>query len=132
MQETVGPSDGKRPGTSGPFRLSATRYKPIFEARRSYRGATLVMWFKRGAEEGRRAGVVVSKRTFHHAVDRNRAKRLLRESFRLLRSHLAGDVEVILVARAGIARRSCRQVMDDLARVCRKCSIWLDEPPGQG
>ena len=132
MNETVGPSDGKRPEMSGPFRLSATRYKPIFDTRHSYRGATLVMWFKRGAEEGRRAGVIVSKRTFHHAVDRNRAKRLLRESFRLSRSHLVQDVEVILVARSGIAGCSCQRVMEDLARVCRKCHIWLDEPPDLG
>jgi ribonuclease P protein component len=117
---------GERP-LPGPFRLASSRYKRVFAQKRSVYGRTLVMWVTRGADAGRRAGVVVSKRTFRRAVDRNRAKRLLREAFRLSRHRLAPDVDVVLVARAGIAGKSCRDVVIDLEAACRRASVRLSD-----
>ena len=116
----------------GPFRLDSARYPAVFAAKRSFCGKRMVMWLNRRAEAGRRAGVVVSKRTLHDAVDRNRAKRLLREAFRLSRGCLPPDAEVILIARGGIRGTTCREVRADLERVCRKAGIWMAPPAGQG
>ena len=115
--------DGALP-LPGPFRLDSSKYARIFALKRSVYGRTLVMWVTRGTDAGRRAGVVVSKRTFRRAVDRNRAKRLLREAFRLSRHRIAPEAAVILVARAGIAGRSCQEVMQDFERVCRRAGLW--------
>ena len=81
------------------------------------------MWIARRADADRRVGVVVSKRTLRRAVDRNRAKRLMREAFRLRRHLLAPDVEMILVARAGIAGRQCREVMRDLEILFKRAGV---------
>ena len=108
----------------GPFRLDSTKYKRIFAEKRSVYGRTLVMWVTRGSDAGRRAGVVVSKRTFRRAVDRNRAKRLLREAFRLSRHQMPPDIDVILIARAGIAGKKCQDVMRDFEAVCRRAKVW--------
>lgn len=108
----------------GPFRLSSPKYKTVFAGKRSFYGQTLVMWVACQPDAGRRAGVVVSKRTFRRAVDRNRAKRLLREAFRLSRHQLRTDVDVVLVARAGIAGKKCLDVMRDFERVCGRARIW--------
>jgi len=116
----------------GRFRLDASRYRPIFEGKRSFGGQTVVLWVRRAPDAGRRAGVVVSKRVFRRAVDRNRAKRLMREAFRLSRAWLVPEAEVILIARAGIAGRSCQEVMADLERVCRRARIWEGRGPEKG
>jgi len=113
----------------GPFRLDSSKYKRIFAEKKSVYGRTLVMWVTRGSDAGRRAGVVVSKRTFRRAVDRNRAKRLLREAFRLSRHLALPDVDVILIARAGIAGKKCQDVMRDLETAFRRAKVLQAEGP---
>ena len=64
-------------------RLPGARYKRIFDRGRSIKGRLLVAWHLESPDADRMAGVVVSKKSFHDAVDRNRAKRQLREAYRL-------------------------------------------------
>ena len=123
---------GEQP-LQGPFRLDSSKYKRVFAEKRSFYGRTVVMWVIRGSDAGRRAGVVVSKRTFRRAVDRNRAKRLMREAFRLSRHQMKQDLDVILIARAGIAGKQCQDVMRDLETVCRRAKVWqLKASEGDG
>ena len=108
------------------FRLPSVRYRRVFDARNVWRGRLLVMHVRREPDAGRKAGVVVSKRVFPRAVDRNRAKRLMREAFRLGREKFADDVELILVARAGIAGKKMPEVASEIAYFRRKAG--LDRP----
>ncbi len=48
-----------------------------------------------------RLGLVISKKSIKHAVDRNRVKRMTRESFRLCQSRLSG-LDVVIMSRAGL------------------------------
>ena len=114
----------------GPFRLDTSKYKAVFAEKRSFYGQTLTIWVARMPDAGRRAGVIVSKRNFHRAVDRNRAKRLMREAFRLCRHRLEPGVDVILIARSGIAGKKCPDVMKDLERVCCRARVWQRSAPG--
>ena len=116
----------------GPFRLDTSKYKAVFAEKRSFYGQTLTIWVARMPDAGRRAGVIVSKRNFHRAVDRNRAKRLMREAFRLCRHRLEPGVDVILIARSGIAGKKCPDVMKDLERVCCRARVWQRTPSGDG
>ena len=105
-------------------RLAAPHYKAVFGQKRTVYGQTLAAWVAKLPDADRRVGVVVSKRTFRRAVDRNRAKRLLREAFRLSRHRLAPGVSVVLVARAGIGGKTRQDVTRDFERVCRRAKIW--------
>ena len=49
-----------------------------------------------------RYGLIVTKRTFRHAVDRNRAKRLLREWLHRYQDYLRPDLDYIFIARPSI------------------------------
>ena len=65
-------------------RLPGAKYSRIFDRGRSIKGRLLVAWHLSSPDADQQAGVVVSKKSFHDAVDRNRAKRLMREAYRLL------------------------------------------------
>lgn len=123
MNDSEQNRDGGTP-LSGPFRLDSSKYKRVFAEKRSFYGRSLVIWVICTSDAGRRAGVVVSKRTFRRAVDRNRAKRLMREAFRLSRHNLMPQVDMILIARAGIAGKRCQDVMQDFEQVCRRARVW--------
>jgi len=69
-----------------------------------------------------RLGVVTSKK-IGDAVARSRARRLLRESFRLHQHDLAGAVDLVLVARPSIAGRRFAEVERDFLRVMRKARL---------
>jgi len=78
------------------------------------------MWVNEGSG---RVGVVAAKRSFRRAVERSRAKRLLREAFRLNRSRLRGDRDVILVARRGILEVSRQDVEKELLKLAAGAGI---------
>ncbi len=105
-------------------RLPGAKYKGIFAQGISTRGRLVVAWRK--AEEGaaRQAGVVVSRKSLHLAVDRNRAKRLMREAYRLLvkEGTAPEGVQWIFVARTGIIISRCDEVMDDMRKIMRRAS----------
>ena len=62
-----------------------------------------------GRQTKARLGLVVAKKNVRLAVDRNRVKRLIRESFRR-RQHLLEGIDIIVLARRGVDRQSNRQL----------------------
>ena len=71
-------------------------------------------------------GVVTSKK-IGGAVQRNRARRLLRESFRQHQYELAQPVEIILIARNSIAGRALAEVEKDYLTALRRAGL-LKQP----
>ena len=65
------------------------------------------------------AGVIYSKKSFHEADDRNRAKRLMREAYRLLvkEEEMPAKTEWIFIARGAIEGKR----VDDVMREMRWC-----------
>jgi ribonuclease P protein component len=67
-------------------------------------------------------GVVTSKK-IGNAVARSRARRLLRESFRLHQHEFAQPVEIILVARNSIARKKFADVEKDFLAALKRARL---------
>jgi ribonuclease P protein component len=72
-------------------------------------------------------GVVTGKK-IGDAVARSRARRLLRESFRLHQHDLTGAVDLVLVARPSIAGRKFAEVERDFLRVLRQARLEKERP----
>jgi ribonuclease P protein component len=63
-----------------------------------------------------RIGIIASKRVAARAVDRNRAKRLVREAFRKLR-HRLGGVDVVVQLKRCLARGRDAAAGAEIARL---------------
>ncbi len=81
-------------------------------------------WFRVADDADQMAGVVVSKKTFAAAVDRNRAKRLLREAYRLLvkAGEMPERTEWIFIARRSIGKVKCADVKGEMQWCVRRLS----------
>jgi ribonuclease P protein component len=60
-----------------------------------------------------RLGLVIAKKHIRHAVDRNRMKRLIRETFRVKQQQLAG-IDVIVLARKGMNNSTNAELIEQL------------------
>ena len=69
-----------------------------------------------------RLGVVTGKKV-GNAVARNRARRLMRESFRLHQHEVTGPVDLVVVARPSIAGKKLADVERDFLRVLNQGQI---------
>lgn len=83
---------------SKPGLTKTSDFKAIYKIGRSYANRLVVM-YSRPVEGETKAGFVVG-RAFGKAVARNRAKRLLRESYRLNRHRVFAGFHLVFVARA--------------------------------
>jgi ribonuclease P protein component len=92
------------------------------EGERLSQGCLIANWRRLTAAAPSRIGVVTSGR-LGNAVVRNRARRLLREVFRLHQPDLAGPVDLVLVARPSIVGRRFSEVERDFLTTLRKAGL---------
>ncbi|MDD4400335.1 MAG: ribonuclease P protein component [Desulfitobacteriaceae bacterium] len=82
------------------FKLKKNEFKKIFEAGKSYPGKYVVLVILKSSDE-KKVGFIASKKV-GNAVERNRARRLIREVIRLNISHIIEGTQIICIARATI------------------------------
>jgi ribonuclease P protein component len=73
--------------------------------------------------DGDAAVALVSSRAVGGAVQRNRARRLMREAWRQLQTRVVGGHRVVLVARPGIVGAGLGEVAADVERVLLQAGV---------
>ena len=74
-----------------------------------------------------RVGFSVSKRV-GNAVQRNRAKRRMRESLTPLLPHMAGGFNVIFVAKRDVLTAAFADLSAQMETLLKRAGLWRDEP----
>jgi ribonuclease P protein component len=98
-----------------PARLRVKRARVFQEAYAQGRkevGRFFILWSRAGEDAATRLGVVASRKV-GNSVARSRAKRRLRELYRLNRQRITGGDDVILVARHSLLRAPWDLVVRD-------------------
>jgi ribonuclease P protein component len=92
------------------------------EGQRAVLGCLIANWRRLPAGATTRLGVVTSKKV-GGAVVRNRARRLMREVFRVHQRKLSQPVDLVLVARRSIAGRGLAEVEKDFLATLRRAGL---------
>ena len=102
--------------------LNAAQFKAVFDDA-PFRASCpeLLLLSRPNGLEYARLGIVVGKKNCRLAVQRNRAKRQIRESFRHTQSALAG-LDIIVLARRGIAELDNGTITQHLTRLWNRLS----------
>ncbi len=119
--EPEGPRSIRTPRSRIPARIKLklrSEFRAIFESGERMAGRLVVVCVLRNTAE-HKFGVVASRRV-GGAVERNRAKRLLREAYRLNQHRLAAPCHMALIARSGCVRARRSEVDADLISVLAK------------
>jgi len=89
-------------------------------------GCLIANWRALPDGNATRLGLVVSRKV-GGAVVRSRARRLLRETFRLHQHDLARPVDLVLVARQSIARHGLGEVEKDFLTTMKRAGLLNSE-----
>ncbi|MCC7376632.1 MAG: ribonuclease P protein component [Verrucomicrobiales bacterium] len=90
-------------------------------------GCLIMNWLRINDSREVRLGIVTGRR-IGGSVVRSRARRMMREAFRLLQNQIAPGVDIILVARASLVGRPLEGVSKDLQRCLRESGLWIRPP----
>lgn len=110
------------------FRLTrSTDFKRVRISGKSFAHPLVVLITLVSGEPGLRVGVAAS-RSLGGAVQRNRAKRLLREVIRPEIPALTSGCDLVLIARQPLLQSEFAEVRKAISGLLRRANLYADEP----
>ncbi len=94
--------------------LDADAYQRVFRKAHRSRDKLFTVLSRENRNQGARLGLAISKKNCRLAVQRNRLKRIVRESFRSHKVAL-GDLDLVVMCQAAASRASNQKLFDSLA-----------------
>lgn len=97
--------------------LNAADYRAVFDdVEWKVSSKELLCLSRHNGSDHPRLGLVIAKKHIRHAVQRNRVKRIIRESFRL-QQHQLPAIDLIILARPGLGNFSNVELHAEMAKL---------------
>ena len=97
-------------------------FRRLYQKGKSAVGGGMVLYCRKNRLDHNRLGLTASTK-LGHAVVRNRARRRLREVYRLHSPELKQGYDIILVARSRTISAGWKELNDTFLRLCRKLDL---------
>lgn len=98
-------------------------FTSIYNRGKSVGDRYVVMFYKRNGLSSSRIAFLASKKV-GNAVKRNRARRLMKESYRQLTKNLEEGYDYIFIARNTINDRKCADVKKSMEAATKKAGVY--------
>jgi ribonuclease P protein component len=106
------------------YRLAeSSRFRRVRQEGTSYAHPLLVLMCMPNQRAASRCGVAVSKRAAGNAVDRNRAKRRIREAIRLQWDAIEPGWDMVWIARPGVNEAEFSTLQEAATRLLRRARL---------
>ena len=106
-----------------PEKLKKSReFLRVYKKGKKHWDAYFVVYVYKTQQSLPRLGITASKKV-GISVQRNRVKRLIREAFRMLKSDLKKNYDIVVVSRSAACGLSAHQVRDSLHKLLSRASI---------
>ena len=93
--------------------LNTGSFQHVFKKATQSRDRLFIVLCRANGKKPGRLGLAISKKNCHLAVQRNRLKRIIRESFRLHKAQLDG-LDVVVINQVAACRMSTSELFDSL------------------
>ena len=102
--------------------LTPGHFQQVFNNNPSRFGSShFTILVTKNTDQNNRLGLAIAKKRVKLAVQRNRIKRLVRESFRL-HQHNLPDIDMVVIVRSGIDNLDNATITKQLEKIWRKIS----------
>jgi ribonuclease P protein component len=91
-----------------------------------YVGRSMLLVAASSSDGQPRFGVICGKKFSRKAVERNRARRLLKESYRLVSSRVS-PARCLFIARFAMRGAGLSEVQAEMIRLFRRAGLWLED-----
>jgi ribonuclease P protein component len=98
------------------------QFRHLYDNGRRCEGRLLVLYALETEGAGRQLGVVTSRR-IGNAVARNRARRLMREAYRLNKLKLKDHLQLVMIARSAIRDKSFHDVETEVLALWQRAGV---------
>ena len=99
--------------------LTPTHFEFVFSNAIPSVSPTLTLLARLNTSDNPRLGITIAKKRVKHAHDRNRLKRIIRESFRLQR-HSFPNIDIVVVGKSGLDKLSNQELFSLLSKLWKK------------